>query len=78
MVISTEVVMAPVELDETRAGWDVEPMRNAGAGFAPTLAPERDDAALCFLCMRWTSGDPDCRRGARCEYQLALDAIDRM
>jgi hypothetical protein len=38
--------------------------------------PVRDDMALCFVCMRWASGDGECRRGVRCEYQLALDRLE--
>ena len=38
--------------------------------------PLRDDMALCFVCMRWASHDEECRRGVRCEYQLALDRLE--
>ena len=29
-----------------------------------------EDLSLCFLCLRWTTGDEGCRRGDRCELQL--------
>jgi hypothetical protein len=32
-----------------------------------------EDLSLCFTCLRWTTGDEGCRRGYRCELQLALD-----
>jgi len=32
-----------------------------------------EDLSLCFVCLRWTTGDEGCRRGYRCELQLALD-----
>jgi hypothetical protein len=42
-----------------------------------TLFPGRvrvdEDLSLCFTCLRWTTGDEGCRRGYRCELQLALD-----
>ena len=32
------------------------------------------DLSLCFVCLRWTTGDEGCRRGYRCEIeQLLLD-----
>jgi hypothetical protein len=37
----------------------------------------RDDLSLCFLCMRWSAGDKDCRAGKRCDYQMMLDELDR-
>jgi hypothetical protein len=39
------------------------------------LFPSRadEDLSLCFVCLRWTTGDEGCRRGDRCELQLALD-----
>ena len=33
-----------------------------------------EDLSLCFLCLRWTTGDEGCRRGDRCELLRALDA----
>jgi hypothetical protein len=41
---------------------------------------ENEDLSLCFLCLRWTTGDEGCRRGDRCDLQLRLaqpDAITR-
>jgi len=32
-----------------------------------------EDLSLCFVCLRWTTGDEGCRRGYRCDLQLALD-----
>lgn len=32
-----------------------------------------EDLSLCFVCLRWTTGDEDCRRGHRCDLQKALD-----
>ena len=32
-----------------------------------------EDLSLCFMCLRWTTGDEDCRRGHRCDLQKALD-----
>jgi hypothetical protein len=29
-----------------------------------------EDLSLCFVCLRWTTGDENCRRGA-CELQRA-------
>jgi hypothetical protein len=44
----------------------------------PIRAQEtRDDLSLCFLCMRWSAGDPDCRAGKRCDYQRMLDELER-
>ncbi len=37
----------------------------------------QEDLSLCFLCMRWAAGDPDCRSGHRCDLQLVLDKLDR-
>ena len=32
------------------------------------------DLSLCFVCLRWTTGDEGCRRGYRCDLeQLLLD-----
>jgi len=36
-------------------------------------ARAEEDLSLCFVCLRWTTGDEGCRRGYRCELQLALD-----
>jgi hypothetical protein len=36
----------------------------------------RDDMSLCFLCMRWSAGDPDCSAGKRCDYQITLDHLN--
>jgi hypothetical protein len=36
----------------------------------PASEPEvREDLSLCFVCLRWTSGDHCCRTGAPCELQ---------
>jgi hypothetical protein len=32
-----------------------------------------EDLSLCFVCLRWTTGDEGCRRGYRCELQDALN-----
>jgi hypothetical protein len=32
-----------------------------------------EDLSLCFTCLRWTSGDENCRRGYRCELQSMAD-----
>jgi hypothetical protein len=37
----------------------------------------RDDLSLCFLCLRWSTGDEVCRNGARCEMQVKLDLLDK-
>lgn len=29
----------------------------------------RQDLSLCFVCMKWASGDPECRIGNACELQ---------
>ena len=34
-----------------------------------------EDLSLCFMCLRWTTGDEDCRRGHRCDLQKALDKL---
>ena len=34
-----------------------------------------EDLSLCFMCLRWTTGDEGCRRGYRCELQLAQDQL---
>lgn len=34
-----------------------------------------EDLSLCFMCLRWTTGDEGCRRGDRCELQLAQDQL---
>ncbi len=39
--------------------------------------PVRDDLSLCFLCLRWSSGDEDCRNGVRCAMQLELDRLEK-
>jgi hypothetical protein len=39
--------------------------------------PVRDDLNLCFLCLRWSSGDEDCRNGVRCAMQLEIDRLDK-
>jgi hypothetical protein len=31
------------------------------------------DFSLCFLCLRWTTGDEDCRRGYPCDLEAAAD-----
>lgn len=28
-----------------------------------------EDLSLCFTCLRWTTGDENCRRGYSCELQ---------
>jgi len=35
-----------------------------------------EDLSLCFLCLRWTTGDEGCRCGYLCERQLKLDELD--
>jgi hypothetical protein len=30
-------------------------------------ALQRNDLALCFVCLRWANGDADCRQQYRCE-----------
>jgi hypothetical protein len=30
-----------------------------------------EDLSLCFVCLRWTTGDENCRRGYGCELQHA-------
>jgi hypothetical protein len=37
------------------------------------LAPAQD-LSLCFVCLRWTAGSPECRPGHRCEVRLAMEA----
>lgn len=39
----------------------------------PREARTEEDLSLCFMCLRWTTGDEDCRRGYRCELQVAQD-----
>jgi len=34
-----------------------------------------EDLNLCFMCLRWTTGDEGCRRGDRCELLLAQDQL---
>ena len=34
---------------------------------------EDEDLSLCFLCLRWSTGDESCRREYRCELQPAPD-----
>jgi hypothetical protein len=34
------------------------------------------DLSLCFLCLRWTTGDEGCRRGDRCELEAQLDQLE--
>ena len=41
----------------------------------PQDPAERDDSSLCFLCLRWTTDDPGCRHGVRCELQRAIDSL---
>jgi hypothetical protein len=33
-----------------------------------------EDLSLCFVCLRWTTGSPDCRAGHRCDVRLAMEA----
>lgn len=35
----------------------------------PEEPGSEEDLSLCFLCLRWTTGDEGCRRGYRCELQ---------
>ena len=35
-----------------------------------------EDLSLCFVCLRWTTGNEGCRRGDRCELQLKLDQLN--
>ncbi len=41
-----------------------------------TLFPDgvhaEKDLALCFVCLRWTTGDEGCRRGDPCELEAAV------
>jgi hypothetical protein len=39
--------------------------------------PAREDLDLCFLCLRWSSGDADCRNGVRCDMQQQLDRLEK-
>jgi hypothetical protein len=69
--------MTPMELEEASSIGGATSFGTFGAGFTPSLpVAERDDSALCFLCMRWAAGDAGCRTGARCEHQLALDRTE--
>ncbi len=38
----------------------------------PAEAHAEKDLALCFLCLRWTTGDEGCRRGDPCELEAAV------
>ena len=35
-----------------------------------------EDLSLCFVCLRWTTGDEGCRRGDRCELQHTIDRLE--
>jgi hypothetical protein len=35
--------------------------------------PQVCEDSLQFLCMRWTTGSPECRGQARCELQAAAE-----
>jgi hypothetical protein len=35
-----------------------------------------EDLSLCFLCLRWTTGDEGCRRGDQCELEAQLAQLD--
>ncbi len=39
----------------------------AASGYEPQICED----SLQFLCMRWTTGSPECRGEARCELQDA-------
>ena len=45
-----------------------------------TLFPDEPRAAkdlsLCFICLRWTTGNEDCRRGYGCELEAAVEGRD--
>ncbi|HUI78331.1 MAG TPA: hypothetical protein VLY24_10450 [Bryobacteraceae bacterium] len=50
------------------------------AGMKTPLSPEQgasEDLSLCFVCLRWTAGDPECRPGHVCELQRALQQDSR-
>ncbi len=68
--------MAPMQLAEDNLNGPAGSLWNLGSCFAQASPSERDDSSLCFLCMRWTSGDEGCRRGVRCDYQVALDRLE--
>lgn len=38
-------------------------------------SPADEDLSLCFMCLRWTTGDEGCRRGDRCELLQAQDQL---
>ncbi|MBZ5724534.1 MAG: hypothetical protein LAP87_06010 [Acidobacteriia bacterium] len=35
----------------------------------------REDLSLCFVCLRWASGDPDCVAGRSCDLQRTLAEV---
>jgi hypothetical protein len=35
---------------------------------------KRDDLSVCFVCLRWTSGDPNCRLGNECDVRKSCAA----
>ncbi len=45
-------------------------------GFTSGGQETQEDLSLCFLCMRWAAGDPDCRSVHRCDLQLVLDRLE--
>jgi hypothetical protein len=70
--------MTPEELpDQTLAGFN-QSLGSGEALFQPGKPPVRDDSSLCFLCLRWTSGDHDCRNGIRCDLQLIMDQLENL
>jgi hypothetical protein len=69
-------LMAPApSMNDTRPAFN-ESLDSLEALFQPTQVAARDDFSLCFLCLRWTSGDHDCRSGIRCDLQLTLDRLE--
>ena len=61
-------------------GWIEEGLPALREGFdrLEMLFPDEQraekDLSLCFVCLRWTSGDEDCRRGYPCELEAAAES----
>jgi hypothetical protein len=68
--------MTPAELSDFSLPASTEGFDGIEMLYQPGDTPVRDDLSLCFLCLRWTSGDHDCRSGIRCKYQLMLDDLE--
>lgn len=69
--------MMPAALEDIEvARLDDEGLDDLGDSLLSVEEPARDDLSLCFLCMRWCSGDPRCKAGIRCEYQITLDRLE--